>query len=127
MSAPPAPSDRPTGALEPSPASPPGRSRLDPLLSRFFAARIQAWLERELGPGALTVSAAGASFTLRGDRGPRFQLRLDPKRCRWHLRARLGRSWQACPPSRPCLSLTDWLGQVRRRATLPTFDTPQGP
>ena len=108
--------------------------RLEPTLEEFHRQRIQAWLERELAGWNLEVRDARGRVTVRVDGRDRFQLRFVPDGCRWFLFQKRGRSWRLWLPPRPCLSLTDWLGQVRQELTRERkspseralFDTPQG-
>jgi len=85
------------------------RVKPDPEVMRFYARAAQAWLNLE----ALDVPVRFEAPD-RLSLGEDFQLRLLPNDSRWQLRRRRGRSWRAWVPERPCLSLVDWLAQIRK-------------
>lgn len=102
-----------------------GRTRsLDPALREHYRKCLQDWLDREI-PGH-TVQAQGNRFTI----GTRLQLRFVPDAARWLLLTRRSGAWHPHVPRKACLSLTDWLNQVRQIVTSPSgrasFDTPRG-
>jgi hypothetical protein len=85
------------------------RVKPDPEVMRFYARAAQAWLDLE----ALEVSVRFEPPD-RLSLGDGCQLRLVRDDSRWQLRQRRGSSWRAYRPARPCLSLVDWLAQVRK-------------
>jgi hypothetical protein len=95
-----------------------GPVRSTPALESFHLERIRQWLDRELRSLGMEVHARRNRFTLQVRGRACFQLRFVPDSCVWLLFERRQGAWWPCPPSRPCLSLTDWLGQIRRRLTL---------
>ncbi len=107
------------------------RSPLSSELSAFFAAQISAFLKRELPALEWEVQVRDNFFTLSWLEGGRrvewLQLRFSPLFCRWFLWQRGAfkvlpqqhpRRWYPQRPERPCLSLGDWLGQIRKLLTL---------
>jgi hypothetical protein len=95
-----------------------GPVRSTPALEAFHLERIRQWLDRELKSLDLEVHARRNRYTLQVHGRDSFQLRFVPDSCAWLLFERRQGSWWPYPSSRPCISLTDWLGQLRRRLTL---------
>ncbi len=95
-----------------------GPVRSTPTLENFHLERIRQWLDRELVGQGLEIRCRRNRFTLKVDDRDAFQLRFLPDSCAWLLFERRQGSWWPWTPSRPCLSMTDWLGQIRRRLTL---------
>lgn len=104
--------------------------QLDASLQIFFCQLMLSYLNREMGELEWQAKARGSYFTLSWRRGARrtagFQLRFAPSHCRWLLMKRgFYRSYVDLPaglwfphqPDRSCLSLSDWLGQVRKLIT----------
>lgn len=94
-----------------------GPVRATPELEAFHRQQIEHWLQRELAGGALQVRSARNRHTVLVAGREQFQLRFLPDACRWLLFHKQQRAWWPVPPRRPCLSLTDWLGQVRQSLT----------
>ena len=95
-----------------------GPLRPTPALEAFHRQQVEKWLARELPGRALQVHARRNRYTLEVEGRQDLQLRFVPDSCRWFLLVRRQGSWWPHLPSRPCLSLTDWLGQVRQLLTL---------
>jgi len=94
------------------------RVRSTPILEAFHLERIRQWLDREVDGQDLKFHCRHNRFTLQVHGRDAFQLRFLPDSCAWLLFERRQGTWWPLTPTRPCLSLTDWLGQVRRRLTL---------
>ncbi len=86
-------------------------------LQAFHGQQIERWLQRELTGLPLEIRSSRNRHTLLVKGRERFQLRFLPDASRWILFHRQQRSWWPVAPGRPCLSLTDWLGQVRQILT----------
>lgn len=105
-------------------------SPLTPELQAFYCEQISAWINRELSDYRPTVSANKSRFAIDfAQCGPshisHFHLRFVPSKCRWLLlfKGMPGQrsTWWVHLPAHnhKCLSLTDWLGQVRQLVTRP--------
>ncbi len=103
------------------------RQALAPEQAQMYAKAMLNWLNREMGSFEPRLECRYHKFTLSFNKGPHLQLRFSPRFCRWILLVRCQRYWWPhIPDSRKrCLSLCDWLGQVRRlitgRCPLPTL------
>lgn len=95
-----------------------GPLRATPELEAFHHRQIELWLRREVPDLAVEIRSARNRHTIMVDGRDSFQLRFVPDACRWILFERRERSWWPGATGRPCLALTDWLGQIRRRLTL---------
>ncbi len=80
-----------------------------PEVMRFYARSAQNWLDLEM-PGVAVAFRPPDCLRV----GEGFELQLLPGDSRWQLRQLQGRAWLPFPASRPCLSLVDWLAQVRK-------------
>lgn len=100
---------------------------VEPALESFHRDRIEDWLQRELPEHGLQVRARRGRFTVQVLGRERFQLRFVPDACRWLLFVRRGRAWWPDEPGRPCLSLADWLGQLRQVLTGARRGPPERP
>lgn len=80
-----------------------------PEVMRFYAHSAQSWLDLEV-PGIAVAFHPPDRLRL----GEGFELRLLPDDSRWQLLQLQGRAWRAYAPSRPCISLVDWLAEIRR-------------
>ncbi len=103
---------------------------LDQAMQFFFANLIINYLRRELADLEWQIKVKDNFFTLtwlvNGVRKGWLQLRFAPSRSRWLLMRRgdlkvkpelNGHTWFPHQPDRPCLSLSDWLGQIRKLLT----------
>ncbi len=103
---------------------------LDRIMQDFFAVLILNYLHRELGDLDWKIKTQDNFFTLtwpvKGVRKEWLQLRFAPNCNRWLLMRRgnlkvkpdlNGHTWFPHQPDRPCLSLSDWLGQIRKLMT----------
>lgn len=102
------------------------------MLAEFYQKIILSYLYRELShcqnwQVAVKDHRYLLSWSEKGKNYKSLQLRFDPKRCLWQLYKRgqfrtdrilSPRKWNLHEPDRPCLSLGDWLGQVRKLITL---------
>ncbi len=91
--------------------------RATPELQTFHSQQITGWLRRELTGLPLEVRTARNRHTLLLSGRECLQLRFLPEASRWVLFRKRQQTWWPLPPGRPCLSLTDWLGQVRQVLT----------
>ncbi|MGM9993023.1 MAG: hypothetical protein ACI376_09330 [Candidatus Bruticola sp.] len=104
--------------------------KLEPAMQDFFASLILNYLNRELPNLNWQIKIKSNFFSLswivKGQRKEWLQLRFAPRFSRWMIVRRGGlkvRSdlhgsvWFPHNPDRPCLSLSDWLGQIRKLLT----------
>lgn len=106
------------------------KAKLDPVMQNFFATLILNYLNRELADLNWQIKVKDNFFTLtwlvKGIRKEWLQLRFSPRCSRWLLMRRgnlkvkqelNGNIWFPHAPDRSCLSLSDWLGQIRKLLT----------
>ena len=106
------------------------QAKLDPIMQQFFANLIMSYLNRELADREWQIKVKDNFFTLtwlvNGVRKEWLQLRFAPRCSRWLIMRRgglkvapelNGHTWFPHRPDRPCLSLSDWLGQIRKLLT----------
>lgn len=85
---------------------------IEPRLLQFYADQALEWLRRELPDREWRARTRTHRITLEGGRRG-YQLRLVSDRCRWLLLVGTSRRWTVPPMLGPCLSLVDWLRQIR--------------
>ena len=106
------------------------KAKLDPVMQKFFANLILSYLNRELANLNWQIKVKDNFFTLswlvKGVRKEWLQLRFAPRCSRWLIMRRgglkvrqelNGNIWFPHTPDRFCLSLSDWLGQIRKLLT----------
>ncbi|MBQ7503543.1 hypothetical protein IJT93_12680 [bacterium] len=97
------------------------------ITQNFYIQVIFNYLNRELSGYNWRIKPQRSSYTLTWQKGSKscssLQLRFDRRTCLWALFKR-GRfnpqaphSWQRHEPDRRCLSLNDWLTQIRKLLT----------
>ncbi|MGM9998904.1 MAG: hypothetical protein ACI38Q_05880 [Candidatus Bruticola sp.] len=104
--------------------------KMEPTMQNFFASLILNYLNRELPELNWQIKVRNNFFSLswivKGQRKEWLQLRFAPRFSRWMIvrrgglkvRANLnGNLWFPHEPDRQCLSLSDWLGQIRKLLT----------
>lgn len=97
------------------------------ITQNFYIQVIFNYLNRELKEYNWQIKSRRNSYTLTWRKGAReyssLQLRFDRQTCRWELfkrgpfNPRAPHSWQNHIPDRACLSLNDWLTQIRKLIT----------
>ena len=106
------------------------QTALDQTMQNFFVSLIINYLNRELADLEWQIKVKDNFFTLtwlvNGVRKEWLQLRFAPRCSRWLIMRRgglkvkpelNGHTWFPHQPDRPCLSLSDWLGQIRKLLT----------
>ena len=87
----------------------------------FWGKEINNWLQRELCAYQPEVSQKSARFDIAcvNNKGKRIrlQMRFAAPYSRWLLLVWKNGRWNPLVPARKCLSITDWLGEVRHIAT----------
>lgn len=97
------------------------------ITQNFYIQVIFNYLNRELKEYNWRIKAQRNSYTLSWQRGSEncssLQLRFDRQTCLWELfkrgrfNPRAPHRWQSHVPDRACLSLNDWLTQIRKLIT----------